>query len=194
MRCTKSIFMKGVSCLLVSSLLFGCVPIAFLGGAAIATVISDQRDTKTMILDQNLAQQIQWQLKNQEALGASRINAYAFNRSILLVGKADTSLKRQLALDIARRTPNVRRVYNQVTLGNPASFIKRTEDAWITTQAKTKLLTLEGLKSVHIKVITENRVVYLMGIVSAQHAYDITQALRSLPKVRKIVSVLEQLN
>ncbi len=178
----------------LSSLLFACVPAAFLGGAAVTSVIYDQRSTKSILLDQDLAYQIQLRLREHALLQETHISAYTFHRAILLVGQVSSHKQRDIALNIARQTPKVSRVYNQITLGKSDSLIERSKDTWITTKVKATLLAHSGLKSTQIKVITVNKIIYLMGIVRHSEGRMAIQLLRHLPDVRKVIALFEYID
>ena len=44
---------------------------------------------------------------------------------------------------------------------------------------------------VHVKVVTENSVVYLLGLVKKQEANDATEIARTTSGVRRVVRVFE---
>ena len=53
------------------------------------------------------------------------------------------------------------------------------------------LLTKEGVPSVHIKVITENGVVYLMGILKPAQGKQAARVARRVSGVKKVVKLFE---
>jgi osmotically-inducible protein OsmY len=86
---------------------------------------------------------------------------------------------------------NVSRVYNEITVEAPTSSWQRSHDAWITTKIKTEMLAKPGLHSTQIKVITENDVVYLMGVLSERQATIAINVARQVDGVIKVVKVFE---
>jgi osmotically-inducible protein OsmY len=46
----------------------------------------------------------------------------------------------------------------------------------------------------HVKVVTENGVVYLLGLVRQQEAKDAAQLARTTEGVKKVVTVFEYIN
>ena len=61
----------------------------------------------------------------------------------------------------------------------------------LTTRIKSELVSERGLPSVHVKVITEKEVVYLMGQVSRAAARRIAEVVQEVDGVRRIVLVFE---
>ena len=70
-------------------------------------------------------------------------------------------------------------------------MIQRNNDAWLTTKTKTAMLAAKGLHSAQIKVVTENSVVYLMGLVNHQQANLATSVARRVSGVRKVIRVFQ---
>jgi osmotically-inducible protein OsmY len=64
-------------------------------------------------------------------------------------------------------------------------------DSWITGQVKARMLDTENLKATRIKVVTENSVVYLMGLVSRAQADLATDAARHVSSVQRVVRMFE---
>ena len=191
MRVVTFIQVRLVFVLLLGSLLCSCVPAAFVGGSTFAAVVYDQRSAKMMLLDRELAYQVALRLRRHKTLQGTHVHAYAFNRSVLLVGEVATAEQHRLVMKVARAVPKIRLVYDQVVLADSISFKERMQDAWITAKAKATLLNHVGLRSIQVKVITEQRVVYLMGIVTRSQGKMTIQALRGLPGVRRVVSLFE---
>ena len=69
--------------------------------------------------------------------------------------------------------------------------MSRTNDSWITTKVKTAMLREKGLKSSHIKVVTEGATVYLRGRVSRDQADLATSVARRVGGVRMVVKIFE---
>ena len=76
-------------------------------------------------------------------------------------------------------------------MAEPVAFSSRVHDSWITGQVKAKMLDTENLKAPHIKVVTENSVVYLMGLVSRAQADLATDAARHVSGVQRVVRMFE---
>lgn len=187
---------KLIILLMLAFPLAGCISAALVAGAAGATlggaVIYDQRTYRTMKQDHNTRSIIQYRLNNDPVLKKeSHITISVFNNVALLLGQAKTPLIRDRAYEIAEKAPYIRRIYNEITIGNPLSPVEQAADAWITTKIRTAMLRKSGLHSSNLKVITENKVVYLMGIVSPKQAAMAADVARRVSGVQKVVKVFE---
>lgn len=176
--------------------LVGCVPAVLVAGAAGATlggaVIYDQRSYQTMNQDHNARSLAQYRLSNDSLLkGQSHISISVFNNVTLLVGQARTSEMRNRAYQIVSKIPNIRRIYNEITISTPTSAVRQANDSWITTKVRTVMLGTPGLRSSNLKVITENNVVYLMGIVTPKQAAMAADIARRISGVIKVIKVFE---
>ncbi len=180
---------RSIAILLISSLLTGCVA-AVVAGATVGMVF-DRRSVTTMEADARLFHVIHTAIVTDPQFHDSRILVTSFNRVVLLVGQTPTASLRVLAEKIARQAPGIRRVYDEVTIANPIVMTQRTQDAWITGQIRSNMLTRKGLESGSIRIVTENGVVYLMGIVTAEQASLAVDVARRVKGVIKVVKIFQ---
>ena len=124
-------------------------------------------------------------------LKSSHININSYNRIVLLTGQVPSSEARSLAAEIAKNYRGVRQVYNEIKVSGPTSFIARTNDAWLSAKVKTKLMASEEIESSSFKVVTENGIIYLMGLISQQKAATALELTSEVGGAVKVVSVLE---
>ena len=176
--------------------LTGCVPAALVagaaGGAVGGAIVYDKRGIKTMVSDQNISQQASSKIYNDTELRTqAHIVVTSFNRIVLVVGQAPTAELRDRAIALVQSVPNVRRVYNEITIEPPTSASQRAEDTWITTKAKSEMLARKGLQSTQIKVLTENGVVYLMGVVTPSQGDLAADVVRRVSGVQQVVKLFE---
>jgi osmotically-inducible protein OsmY len=122
---------------------------------------------------------------------ASRILISSFNGIVLLVGQTPTASLRVVAEKEALATPHVRRVYNEVTVDYPLSISKRSKDSLITAEVRSKMLTQKGLESGSMRIVTENGVVYLMGIATHEQANLAVNVARKINGVNRVVKVFQ---
>ena len=64
-------------------------------------------------------------------------------------------------------------------------------DTWITSKVKTLLIGSKNINAIHVKVITENRTVYLMGLVTQEEADIATNVARDVDGVQRVVKLFE---
>ncbi|EHL32549.1 BON domain-containing protein [Legionella drancourtii] len=181
--------LKSVVLVLVVTLLSGCVA-AVVTGAAVGMVY-DRRGMMTIEADTRLFHVIHKNIVTNRQFSDSRILVTSFNRVVLLVGQAPTASLRVLAEKIAQSTPGVERVYNEVIVSYPIPLTQRTKDSWITSQVRSSMLARKGLESGSIRIVTENGVVYLMGIVTDRQASLAVDVARRINGVRKVVKIFQ---
>jgi osmotically-inducible protein OsmY len=171
----------------------GCIFIAgAAAGAAAIAVVYDHRTIKLTLEDTNIANSISDKLSKIPALRESgHVDVTVFNGVVLLTGQTADAQARQQAEEISKSTPNVYKVYNQISLQAPTSSLTRTSDAWISTKIRTEMLARQNLKSSSIKVVTENGTVYLMGVVTQQQADISVDIARQVSGVQKVVKIFE---
>ena len=175
--------------------LSGCAPaIVAAGASAGGAVIYDERSLDTMYHDTEITQQAKYNLKSDADLkGLAHINVASFNRTVLMVGQVARPELRAKAYKLVSDVTGIKRIHNEVTVEGLTSTSTRSNDVWITTKVKSAMLTEKGLHSAQIKVVTENGVVYLMGLVTQKHADIATNVARSVAGVRTVVKVFEYL-
>lgn len=179
-----------------SFLLQGCFFVAgAAAGAAAIAVVYDHRTLQNTIDDTQLANKISTEINSVPALrNESHIEVTVFHRIVLLTGETPNPAWRQQAEEIARNIATTSRIYNQIRLQGPTSSLTRTSDAWITTKIKSQMLATEDLKSSSIKVVTENGIVFLMGIVKREQAEDAVDIARQISGVQKVVKIFQYSN
>lgn len=184
--------LKTLSIMLLSVLLSSCV-VAVVAGAA-AGMVYDRRSVTTLEADARLFHVIHKEIVTDPQFRDSRILVTSFNRNVLLVGQTPTASLRVVAEKIARSTPGIGKVYDEVTVENPIPLSERTKDSWITSQVRSNMLTKKGLESGSIRIVTEHHVVYLMGIVTAQQASLAVDVARRVNGVVKVVKIFQYIH
>jgi osmotically-inducible protein OsmY len=185
-------FPIALAALLVASPLFltGCFPLVATGVATTAAVAADRRTSGAIVEDERLEWTIGHEIGRQ--LGdRAHVNVTSFNRLVLLTGEVPNNEARQQAEAIARKGANIRAVVNELVIAPPSTLGSRANDATLTTQVKARLVGNKDVPSHLIKVVTENGVVYLMGIVTRREADAATYVARTTLGVKRVVRVFE---
>lgn len=110
---------------------------------------------------------------------------------VLLAGQVNDDVLKNEATRIVRKVHGVRRIYNELEIGPPSSALTRSNDAWITTKLKTALLSSSDEQGSRTKIVTENGVVYLMGLVTLDEAEAIANKAADVSGVRRVVQLFE---
>jgi osmotically-inducible protein OsmY len=113
---------------------------------------------------------------------------------LLLTGEAPDAATRAEIEKIARAVENVRGVYNEIQIAGNSSLAARANDALLTSKVKARFVDAQKFNPLHVKVVTENNVVYLMGLVKRQEANDATEIARTTAGAQKVVRVFEYLD
>jgi osmotically-inducible protein OsmY len=110
---------------------------------------------------------------------------------VLLTGEAWDAQTRAEVERLVAEVPNVRSVTNEIQVAGLSSTTSRANDTALTTKVKSRMINVPGLNSLHVKVVTEASVVYLLGLVTEAEAETATDIARTTGGVRKVVKVFE---
>jgi osmotically-inducible protein OsmY len=108
---------------------------------------------------------------------------------VLIAGEVESEELKVKAGEVANSLEPVRTVHNELEIGGPISLVARSNDSWLTTKVKTKLVAHGAIDSDRINVTTENGVVFLLGTVSkeqARYAVEVTQTVFGISKIVKV--------
>jgi len=125
---------------------------------------------------------------------ASHIVVASYNGVVLLAGQTPREELKQLAEQTASQVQRVKRVHNELQLIQPSSALARSNDSWLTTKIKAQMLTDPSVPGSRIKVITENGIVYLLGLVTRQEGNRATSLVQSVSGVQRIVKLFEYID
>jgi osmotically-inducible protein OsmY len=130
-----------------------------------------------------------------EQLKASHINVVSFNATVLMVGQVPSQEIKNLATRVARSSSSrVKEVYNELEVAGTTTFLSRSNDAWLSTKIKTLMLADSEVSGLRTKVITENGVVYLMGLLTQAEADKTVNLVSNTNGVTKVVRAFEYIN
>jgi osmotically-inducible protein OsmY len=188
----RKIHIQGVVvlALLPALLLQGCVGVAVVGAGSAAISASDRRTTGVQIEDERI------ELVSSNRFGEkfgdkAHINITSYNRNVLLTGEVADAASKEEVEKIVRGVPNVRGITNDLQVGPLATLSSRAGDAATTGKVKARFVDANKFNVVHVKVVTEASVVYLLGIVTEAEANDAVDVARTTGGVRKVVKVFE---
>lgn len=175
-----------------SVLLQACAAAIVAGGATGAAVATDRRTTGRMIDDQTLELKAEKRVADDKVLDEkTRVNVTSMNGIVLLTGEAETTALRNRTVTHVRSVQGVRRIHNHIRIAPRRPFSDLSRDKWITSKIKGKQTTTKGVGPTHVKVVTSNRVVYLMGLVKRSEADVATKIAREIKGVTRVVKLFE---
>ena len=186
--------MRFVLTLTIALLVFGnlsaCAPAVVGGATAGGLMAADRRTTGAYIEDEAI--ELKAETRIGEKMGDKiHANVTSFNRNVLITGEAADEPTRQGAESVVKDIENVRNVTNELSIAGASSLSSRSSDAYLTSMVKARMLTENRFPANYVKVVTENSVVYLMGMVTRKEADDAVEIARGTDGVQKVVKVFE---
>lgn len=167
-----------------------CVPVVIGGAAVGGAMASDRRTSGIYIEDENI--ELKALKKMETNLGEKvHINITSYNRNVLLTGEVPDAVSKAKAESLTKEITNTRSITNEIAVGAKSSIGSRSNDAYLTSKVKTKFVTENKFAANLVKVITENGVVYLMGIVTKAEAEAAVEIARNTGGVTRVVKIFE---
>jgi osmotically-inducible protein OsmY len=168
----------------------GCVP-AIVAGATVGVMSAhDRRSTGTQTDDES----IEWKAKARipdQYKNFSNINFTAYNKRLLITGEVPSADAKAAIEAEARKVDGVNEVYNELGIGPVSSLGNRSNDSYITSKLKARLVDSNQVSANHIKVVTERGIAHLMGIVNEREAKVAIAVARTTSGVLKVVNLME---
>ncbi|MAS40570.1 MAG: phospholipid-binding protein [Porticoccaceae bacterium] len=132
--------------------------------------------------------------KAHPQLEAAHVNVNSFNRAVLLTGEVPSEQLKTLAGETARSYHGTREVYNELQVRNNSGMLARTNDSWLATKVRTRLIAEKDLDTSGIEVVVEDSVVYLLGKTSRREANRIATIASRIGGVQRVVKVFEYID
>ncbi len=175
---------------LLVPILSGCIGAAAVGVGAGALIYADRRATETVLTDEGI--EIRAANRIREKFGDRvHANVNSYNRTILLTGEVPDAAARDEIEKLVSGVANVKAISNELAVGAISTLSNRSNDVYITSKVKARLIDAGQVSPVHVKVITENGVVYLMGQVTQRESGAAVDVARTTGGVQKVVRVFE---
>ena len=175
-----------------SALLSGCGTVMSSAGAGPIEEDPGERTFAQQMADESIETKAMVNINAaDEAYDQAHLSVVSYNGFLLLLGQVPSEALKALATDVARDLEAVRRIYNEIEVAPATSAGTRTNDTWITTQVKSKLLASSATPGRRVKVVTENSVVYLMGLLTAEEADRSALEAAEVKSVTRVVQLFE---
>ena len=185
--------LKLFSIIINTTLICSCAA-AVLAGAAGSYIVYDDRSMRSLEKDARIFHVVHTQFVRNAQLRNAHLDITSFKQIVLLTGQCPYASQRALAEKIGRDAPNVRKLYNEISIENPSNTWRKTKDTALTSNVRTHMLTKKGLESGSIQIVTENGVVFLMGDVTHAQADLAVNVAQAIPGVIKVVKVFQYLD
>ena len=192
-------FYKSILIFFISFIVSGCSFMATSGAEVTGlALLHDRRDGTTLFSDVGIEMEADIERNTHEDLRTfTHVNVTAYNGKVLLTGEAKTRQLRDKVVNIVRVISGVKMVHNEIAIASTTSFNSRTEDSYITTNVKAAISTIDnipGFDATRIKVVTENNIVYLMGLVYRKEGQATIAKTQRVSGVKKVVPVFEYID
>lgn len=190
-NCLTTLF-RAVAIVALLATLPGCFPLVATGMGAAILVADDRRTTGSIVDDEAIENKAL--LRIQQRHNEAHVNVTSYNRIVLVTGEARSAEVRSDIERIVREVENVRTVQNEMSVGQTTTLMLRGNDTVQTSKVKARMLDANKFRANHVKVVTENGIVYLMGLVKRQEAQDATDIARTTSGVQRVVRVFEYMD
>ena len=154
----------------------------------------NKRTLGARIEDRSIKYKALINLKNSGlALDSSRLIITSYNGTVLISGQTTSAELKKKSGEIVTNIRHVKRMHNGLELSKPVSFLTKAKDLWITSKIKLALMFNGHLSAQHIKIVTENGKVYIMGLITYAEEDVALKQIRSVNGVKSIVKLSEYL-
>ncbi len=188
--------MRIVSLLLlafVSGSLQGCFPVVA-GGVGVGIMMAQDRRTSGAYVEDEAIEAKAFDRIGKQYKDTVHVNVTSFNRNALVSGEVPNEEIKAAIGKLVSGIENVRNVSNELIISGPSSMTSRSSDSLITSDVKLRFMQDKRFNAEHIKVVTENGTVFLMGIVKRAEADAATEVASTTGGVQRIVKLFEYLD
>ena len=179
---------KLLSIALIFFTLTACAPTAVL---SVPASIADRRTTGTQVEDQTIEFKASYEFQQMNDNLSASVTSY--NQNVLLTGESESQELKDKAESVVAKIQGVKAIYNEILVTKPLPLKEKvkskTKDYGITTNVKARIFkeeTKSNLSPIHVKVVTERQIVYLMGILSAKEAEEAETIAKTSKGVVKV--------
>ena len=166
----------------------GCAP-AVIVGAGVGAGVAQERSTRDQMTDLEIGLSIQNALANESGALFQAVDLEVVEGRVLLAGSVPRPEDRIRAVEIAWATPSVVEVINEMQVAGSGGISGYANDAWISTQVRSRLVGTAGVNPLNFNVDTVGGVVHLIGLArSEQELQRAARAAARVPGVRQVVS------
>lgn len=171
----------------------GCFPVVAVGVGTGVMVAQDRRSRDVYLEDRKIEAEAADLIYGQFRT-LIHVNVTSFNHNVLISGEVPDESTRSEIARIVSDIKNVREVNNELVISATSSLASRSNDSLITSNVKLRYVNIGHFNADHIKVVTEQGTVYLLGLVNraeADAAADITSTTQGVQRVVKMFEYLD---
>ena len=115
------------------------------------------------------------------------VDLAVFHRDVLLTGHVPSRALRKEAQARVAAIPGIRKQYNQLAISSRSD--NTVQDAWITAKIRSQVVANADINPRQFKVVTADRIVYLMGDVLPDQGARVIHVARQTDGVFRVVKL-----
>jgi osmotically-inducible protein OsmY len=169
-------------------LVSACGAPLLMGAAGTAAYVGLQnRPTKQVAADSEVKVRVMSALGQKDYRFLGDVGVDVFYNDVLVTGVVPTRALGEEIIEIISRTQGVRKVYNELFVGDAYTTGQRAKDAWIAAQIKPRLIGTKGVYPLNYMISVVNNHVYALGSVStADERNNVLHILRTTNGVTQV--------
>lgn len=172
-------------------LVIGCAAVVIGATVGAGTLVAvDRRSTGIRAGDQVIESKVTKDAADRWTSGV-HLNVTSYDGKVLLTGEVPTPAIRDEIEQLAKATEYVRAVTNELVVGPETALGARTQDSYITSKVKARLIEAGRFDANNVKVVTERSVVYLLGLVTRAEGDAAAETAASTSDVARVVKMFE---
>ena len=129
--------------------------------------------------------------ENAQVMSKSEVNVTTVNGIVLLTGAVKSAEDKHWCEQIANSHPKVLKVINELKVRKQRSLLNLGRDKALQASVKFRLINELDAESPTVHVVTYDRVVYLMGVVSKDVADRATKVASNTKKVDRVITIFQ---
>jgi osmotically-inducible protein OsmY len=154
-----------------------------------------RRSAGTILDDQTMESRTLDVLFSREEFDTDdHIKVEVHNATLLMAGETKSEANKALATELTSQMRGIGRVVNELEVMPPSSAADRLSNTYMTSKVNSVLAAknpVAGFDATRIKVLTARNNVYLMGTVTHAEADAVTEVVRNVGGVAKVVKVFD---
>lgn len=161
-------------------------------------LLKDRRTHSVIVADKEIESDAYEELNDdKDILEQCHVTVNAYNGATLITGEVPTEELKTKVLATVQVINNVKLIHDHLTIAEPSDLASQENDKIITQTVKK---ALKQIRSMHefdpntLKVVSENGVVYLMGLVQRDEGKVVINLTKLQPGIKQIVTVLEYID
>ena len=151
---------------------------------------SERGFTKT-VEDTIIMSKIFTRLSSVDIFNITNIKISVAYGNVLVVGFVDSQEKRLKIINTIWKVDGVKKIFNEIEIGDGLSIAERTEDLILQSKISTKLLFKPGILSNNYSIDVVNKKVYVMGTSKTiEEKSLIEKYLKEMKEIKKLTTII----